>query len=99
LNPGAALGIWRPAGERGAELVVIFRDTMPRELAESPGTATFVMTVEVDDTGDGMTFDGELVVRSAEGYPIVTIPGATWMATRVTFDRNPASPETEVTPP
>jgi hypothetical protein len=99
LNVGLGLGIWRSTGANTAELLFIVRDTTPRDLTETPGTGTFRMTVEVGDTGDAMTFNGEIVVRSPEGYSIVTLPDAQWTANRVSFDRNPASPETEATPP
>ena len=99
LNAGAALGIWRPAGDRAADLVSIFQETVPRELTESPGSAAFRMTVTLDDTGDVASFAGEIVVRSPEGYPIVTLPDAQWTAARVTFDRNPSTENTVATPP
>src|SRR4051794_18116688 len=41
LNAGAALGIWRPTGERAADLLFVFLDTDPTTATETPGTATF----------------------------------------------------------
>src|SRR5688572_9211519 len=60
LDAGTALGIWRPVGERTAELLFIYQDTDPTTATETPGTATFRMTVEVDATGDGLSYDGDI---------------------------------------
>jgi hypothetical protein len=99
LNVGAALGIWRPTGERTAESLYIYRDTDPTTVTETPGTATFRMTIEVDETGNAMTTAGGLDLRAPDGSPIATIPGAGAVtATRVTFDHNPATGSTAATP-
>lgn len=94
LGAGSALGIWRPAGERAVDLLFIYRDTDPTTATEGLGTATFRMTVTVDDTGNALTYDGNLDVRDPAGALLLTIPDAHWTATRVTFDRNPASGST-----
>ncbi len=98
LGAGTALGIWRPAGERTADLLFIYRDTDPTTQTEGLGTATFRMTVEVDETGDALAFDGDLDVRDPAGNVLVNIPDANWTATRVTFDNNPATGSTVIAP-
>ena len=40
---------------------------------ETPGTATFRMTVEVDETGDALTSTGDLDVRGPDGSPLLTL--------------------------
>jgi hypothetical protein len=98
LDAGAALGIWRPAGERTAELLFIYQDTDPTTATETPGTATFRMTIDADDTGDALSAKGNLDVRDPAGTLLLTIPDAKWTSTRVTFDHNPATGSTAVTP-
>jgi hypothetical protein len=98
LGAGAALGIWRPAGERTVDLLFVYRDTDPTAQTEGLGTATFQMTVEVDEAGDALTFGGDLDLRDPAGNLLLAIPDATWTATRVTFDHNPATGSTVTTP-
>lgn len=97
LAAGSALGIWRPTGERTADFLSIYLDTDPSTAAEAIGTATFRMTITVDDTGDAYTADGSLDLRDANGAPIVTLP-AHWTCVRITFDHNPATGSTMATP-
>lgn len=100
LNVGAALGIWRATGERTADSLFIYRDTDPSTVAETPGTATFQMAIEIDATGNALTAraNAGLDLRAPDGSPIATIPVSGWTATRVTFDHNPATGST-VAPP
>jgi hypothetical protein len=93
LAVGVALGIWRPTGERTAELMHIYVDTDPTTKTETLGTATFRTKVQIDDTGNAYTADGDLDLRDDNGVPIVTLP-AHWTAMRITFDHNPATGST-----
>jgi hypothetical protein len=99
LGAGSALGIWRSTGDGIGDLLFIYLDTDPTTATETPGTATFRMTAEVDETGDALLFAGGVDVRSPDGSLIVDLPDARWTATRVTFDHNPAMGSTAITLP
>jgi len=102
-DTGAAVGIWRPTGERTAEALWIATDIDPSlGSGAQPGTATFRATAEVDATGTTLTYaGGSIDVRDVHGavlfasdeFPVPT-------STRVTFDVNPAtgSTVTQATP-
>ena len=92
LDSGAALGIWRPTGARAVELLCVYQDTDPTTTSEVPGTATFRIALALD--GDALKGSGNLDVRIPNGAPIVAVPDFPWVATRVTFDRNPATGST-----
>jgi hypothetical protein len=98
LDAGAALGIWRPAGERTADLMFIYQDVDPTTEAETPGTATFRMTITADDTGNALTAHGDLDVRTPDGTLIVALPDMIWTSQRMTFDWNPATGSTMTAP-
>jgi hypothetical protein len=93
LGDGVALGIWRPMGERTADSLGIFLDVDPSAKSDTPGTATFVTSITVDETGDRHTANGNLDARDDDGNLLVTLP-AHWGASRVSFDRNPATGST-----
>src|SRR4051794_18080473 len=97
LGDGAALGIWRPTGERTADSLGIFMDIDPTTKTETPGTTTFVMQITIDEAGDRHTADGSLDARDDDGNPLVMLP-AHWAASRITFDHNPATGSTVATP-
>lgn len=97
LATGTGLGLWRPTGERTADLLSVVQDTDPTSATDTSGTATFRMAVEVDATDDAMTLAGTLDVQAPDGGLIVAIPEARWTASRVTFDRNPATGSTSGT--
>src|SRR5688572_15530999 len=92
LDSGAALGIWRSTGERTVELLCVYQDTDPTTTSEVPGTATFRIALALD--GDALEGRGNLDVRTPDGTLIVAVPDFPWVATRVTFDVNPATGST-----
>jgi len=101
LNVGAALGIWRPTGERTAEVLFIWQDTDPFPTGvEGPGTAAFRFDLEVDAAGTTITASGgTLDARDANGVHLFPPgPFETGPSTRVTFDNNPMTGGTESAP-
>jgi hypothetical protein len=98
LKLGSALGIWRPTGERTADLVFIYQDTDP-SAAESPGTVTFRMAITADATGNALTAMGDLDLRTPNGILVVAESNITWTSQRMTFDWNPATGSTGSVPP
>ena len=93
LAVGSALGIWRPTGERTADLMLNYVDTDPTTKTETPGTATFRTKIQIDDAGNASTADGDLDLRDENGTLILT-PPVHATATRITFDHNPATGST-----
>lgn len=92
VHQTAGMGVWRPTGERTADLVFMYHGVDPATQVEA--TTTFRLAVAVDATGDALTYDGDLDVRGADGSPIFAAPGFRWTATRVTIERNPATGST-----
>jgi hypothetical protein len=93
-----ALGIWRPAGERTAELVLIELLPVGTETNATPegeeiGTITYLETVTIDETGNTLSFDGIYDTRDASadslGGPLYAGSLTLAPATRVTFDQYP----------
>ena len=97
LKLGSALGIWRPTGERTADLLFIYQDTDP-SAAESPGTVTFRMAITADVTGNALTATGDLDLRTPSGILVVAEPNRSWTSQRMTFDWNPATGSTGSVP-
>lgn len=94
---GGALGIWRPTGERTAEVLFVWVDTNPFPGGgEDRGTATFRYTVEVDAADATMTYSGGTIdVRDVHGALLFPAgPSDSPPSTRVTFDRNPMTGST-----
>lgn len=101
LQVGTGLGIWRPTGERTAELLLVWRDTDPFPGGtEGPGTAAFRFDLEVDESGTTITASGgTLDARDANGVHLFPPgPFETGPSTRVTFDNNPMTGSTVTTP-
>ena len=105
LNIGAALGLWRPTGERTAELLLIWRDTDPfLGGTEGPGTAAFRFDLEVDESNTTLTYSNDAIdARDPYGTPLFPsgpIEGVSAIrpVTRVTFDANPMTGGTVTTP-
>jgi len=95
---GVALGIWRPTGERTAELVLIEllpvgRDTNATPDGEEIGTITYQETGTIDETGNTLSFEGTYDTRDASavslGGPLYVGSLTLAPATRVTFDQYP----------
>jgi hypothetical protein len=101
LNVGAALGIWRPTGERTAEMLEIWRDTDPSPGGtEGPGTAAFRFDLDVSEDGATLTYsNGAVNLRDPYGAPLIPPgPFENGPSTRVTFDVNPATGSTVTAP-
>jgi hypothetical protein len=100
-NPiaGEAIGIWRMTGERTFDLLFVFADTDPSPDVTKwgPGTGTFTITGELDETGNALTAAGTVVARDAGGVHLVDVPW-TRPAIRVTFETNPATGSIPATP-
>lgn len=96
---GQAIGIWRMTGVRTFDLLFIFTDTDPSPDVTKwgPGTATFTITGELDETGNALTATGTIGVRDAGGVHLVDVPW-TRPATRVTFETNPSTGSIPATP-
>ena len=92
MHQTAGMGVWRPTGERTADLVFMYHGVDPATQVET--TTTFLLAVTVDATGDALTYDGDLDVRGADGSPIFADTGVRVTATRVTIERNPATGST-----
>src|SRR5829696_3679382 len=50
-NVGIGIGSWIPTGDRTADVITVYQDVDPTEVYE-PGTATFLMSVNVDEGGN-----------------------------------------------
>lgn len=105
---GVRLGIWRPTGERTAELVLIEMlliggDPSLTPEGEETGTITYRETVTIDETGNRLSFDGIYDTRDASLDPLrgpLSFGSLTLApATRVTFDQVPATDSTMPTTP
>jgi hypothetical protein len=94
---GAAIGLWRMTGARTFDLLWVYSDADPSPTAWAPGTATFVLKGELDDTGNAIFLRGTIDVRDAGGMHLATVPWSA-PATRMTFDRNPATSSVPATP-
>ena len=105
---GVRVGIWRPTGERTAELVLI--ELLPIGMdanltpeGEEVGTMTYLETVTIDETGNTVSFDGIYDMRDASsvrlGGPLYSGSLTLAPATRVTFDQNPSTGSTTAATP
>ena len=84
------LGLWRPTGERTADVMWVMQDLTD----DGALTLTFRLTFELDETGDRLTGTGDLDIRDADGVQVSAIPGVEITSTRLTFDVNPATGST-----
>jgi hypothetical protein len=57
------IGVWRPTGERTADLTLYTLDLVDDKLAQGEAR----LTVEVDETGTAMTFTGTFVSLFEDG--------------------------------
>ncbi len=94
---GEAVGLWRPTGERTADLLFVFTDANPAIDVYEPGIVTFTITIQIDETGNALDAEGTIDVRDAGGVQQATVP---WRrpATRMTFDSNPTTGSVPATP-
>jgi hypothetical protein len=94
---GQSIGIWRPTGERTADLLFVFTDGDPSLEVYQPGIVTFMYAIELDETGDAFTAEGTIDVRDPGGMQIGTFPFDR-PATRLTFENNPSTGSVPATP-
>ncbi len=105
---GVRVGIWRPTGERTAELVLIELLPIGMEANLTPegeevGAVTYLETATIDEKGNTVSFDGIYDTRDASLDPL-TGPhsfGSLTLApaTRVTFGQVPGRDSTMATTP
>ena len=84
------LGLWRPTGERTADVLWVMQDVAD----DGAFTLTFRLAFEIDETGDRLTYTGGLDIRDADGLQVAASPGVEGTSTRLTFDVNPATGST-----
>ena len=94
---GQAIGIWRPTGERAADLLFVFTDGNPSLEVYQPGIVTFTIAIELDESGDAFTAEGMIDARDPGGSQLVTAPFSR-PATRLTFENNPTTGSVQATP-
>jgi hypothetical protein len=82
---GVGIGVWRPTGERTADLTIVFQDIDPAQEVFAPGWASFWIAIEVDETGNAMTGEGNLEARRPNGEVVAQFP-YTGFGTRLTVD-------------
>jgi hypothetical protein len=82
---GVGIGVWRPTGERTADLTIVFQDIDPAQEVFAPGWASFWMSIDVDETGNAMASEGTLEARTPDGTVVVELP-YTGFGTRLTVD-------------
>jgi hypothetical protein len=51
---GVGVGVWRPTGERTADLTIVFQDIDPTPAGAAPGTLIIRAAAEVNSTGDAL---------------------------------------------
>lgn len=82
---GVGIGVWRPTGERTADLTIVFQDIDPAQEVFAPGWASFWVAIEVDETGKAMMGEGNLEARRPNGEVVAQFP-YTGFGTRLTVD-------------
>ena len=82
-NVGTGIGAWKATGERSADVLTIFQDTDPSE-AFAAGTATFLLSLTVDETGNALAGTGVLQVRAPNGSVSFEGTDFSYTADRVT---------------
>jgi hypothetical protein len=64
---GVGVGVWRPTGERTADLTIVFQDVDPTPAGVAPGTLVIQAAVEVDPTGGALTAPFNSEGRAPDG--------------------------------
>jgi hypothetical protein len=82
---GVGIGVWRPTGERTADLTIVFQDIDPTPAVFKPGWASFWIAIAVDKTGNAMTGEGNLEARTPTGAVVAQFPYKGF-GTRLTVD-------------
>jgi hypothetical protein len=83
---GIGIGVWRPTGERTADLTVVFQDVNGDPAGFEPGWASWWIAIEVDQTGNAMTGEGNTEGRTAGGEEAWGSLPFTGSGTRLTVD-------------
>ena len=81
-NVGVGIGAWQATGPRSVDVVTIFQDVDPGPAIE-PGTATFLLSLTVDETGDALSGSGDLQTRAPDGTVTFEASGWEYTADRV----------------
>ena len=84
-NIGVGIGVWRPTGERTGDLTIVFQDIDPAPEVAAPGWVSFWIAIEVDDSGDAMTGQGNAQARTPDGSVVAELPYEGF-GTRLTVD-------------
>ena len=84
-NIGVGIGVWRPTGERTADLTIVFQDIDPAQEVFAAGWASFWMAIDVDASGNAMSAEGNLEARTPDGTVVAQLP-YTGFGTRLTVD-------------
>ena len=82
---GVGIGVWRPTGERSADVTIVFQDIDPDPKVFEPGWASFWIAIDVDDSGNAMTGEGSLEARTPDGKVVAQFPYEGF-GTRLTVD-------------
>ena len=82
-NVGIGIGTWIPTGDRTADVITIYQDVDPSEVFDG-GTATFLMSVTVNESGDALAATTDLQTRDAAGVVTFEASGWTFTGSRVT---------------
>ena len=85
-NVGVGVGAWKATGPRAVDVLTVFQDVDPGPAIE-PGTATFLLSLTVDETGNALAGSGDLQTRAPDGT--VTFEASGW---QFTADRVVAAP-------
>jgi hypothetical protein len=73
-NIGVGIGVWKPTGERTADLTIVFQDIDPAAGVFAPGWASFWISISVDDTGNVMTGEGSVEAQTPDGTVVAEFP-------------------------
>jgi hypothetical protein len=82
-NVGVGIGAWHATGPRSVAVLTVFQDVDPGPAIE-PGTATFLLALTVDATGNALSGRGDLQTRALDGTVTFEASGWAFTADRVT---------------
>ncbi len=70
------IGAWRPAGDRSVELSIVFLDNDLDPNTVEAGTGAFWIEIDIDESGNAITANGELQATRPDGSVLVHLPYA-----------------------
>jgi hypothetical protein len=73
------MGVWQPTGERTANLTQVLNEIIEDQLEQGQGRAK----LEVDETGNTMTWKGIFLIRHQDGSVVLADEGSTSIGTRL----------------